>query len=209
MVEVEHFVARVEELAQIHSALESHDRFRKTAVVHGLGGMGKTQLAVAYAKLHRDDYSAVFWMNAKDEASLRQTYANAANRILYEHPTMTYLKSAVEEGDINQVVHATKRWLSQPRNSHWLVIYDNYDTPDLGGEDLNGSESDVDADECLKYYDIRPFFPDSHHGAIIITTRSARVKIGRCIPLGKLRQMIHSLEILSNASNRHSLALGM
>jgi ATP/maltotriose-dependent transcriptional regulator MalT len=61
---VDHFVGRSEELDAIHQELQ-HDGTRKTAVVHGLGGMGKTQLALAYAQRHRDEYSAVFWVNTR------------------------------------------------------------------------------------------------------------------------------------------------
>ena len=51
-----HFVAREEELAWIHQKL-CEQPGRCTVVVHGLGGMGKTQLAIAYMKRHRNDYS--------------------------------------------------------------------------------------------------------------------------------------------------------
>ena len=44
---VDYFVGRSEELDAIHRELK-HDRSRKTAVAHGLGGMGKTQLALVY-----------------------------------------------------------------------------------------------------------------------------------------------------------------
>jgi hypothetical protein len=46
---VEHFVGRSEELDKIHKDLQ-HDGSQKTVVVHGLGGMGKTQLVLAYAQ---------------------------------------------------------------------------------------------------------------------------------------------------------------
>ena len=42
-----------------------------------IGGIGKTQLTVAYAKRHKDNYSAIFWLNIKDEEdSLKQSFAN-------------------------------------------------------------------------------------------------------------------------------------
>jgi hypothetical protein len=56
---VDHFVGRSDELAAIQRELQ-HDGSRKTVVVHGLGGIGKTQLALAYAQRHEDEYSAVF-----------------------------------------------------------------------------------------------------------------------------------------------------
>jgi hypothetical protein len=72
--EIDNFVAREEELAEIHRTIRG-DGGRRTVVLHGLGGIGKTQLTIAYAKRHRDNYSAVFWLNIKDEDSLKQSFA--------------------------------------------------------------------------------------------------------------------------------------
>jgi AAA+ ATPase superfamily predicted ATPase len=74
----EHFIAREEELAEIHRTL-SGDGSSRTVVLHGLGGIGKTQLCVAYAKRHKDNYSAIFWLNTKDEDSLKQSLAKPAS----------------------------------------------------------------------------------------------------------------------------------
>ena len=65
-------MAREEELAEMHRKLNG-DGSRRIIVLHGLGGIGKTQLTVAYAKRHKDSYSAVFWLNIKDEDSLKQS----------------------------------------------------------------------------------------------------------------------------------------
>jgi hypothetical protein len=68
--ETEGFVARQEELVQIRETL-SGDSNRRTVVLHGLGKIGKTQLTVTYAKRHKADYSAIFWLNSKDKDSLK------------------------------------------------------------------------------------------------------------------------------------------
>ncbi|KAK4141202.1 uncharacterized protein C8A04DRAFT_39242 [Dichotomopilus funicola] len=209
--EVHHFVAREEELARIYKGL-GEGTGKRVAVVHGLGGMGKTQLAVAYTKRHREDYSAVFWLNARDETSLKQAFARVADRILREHPSVVYVRDAVESRDLNQAVQAVKRWLDNSKNDRWLVIYDNYDNPRLGGGGNGGPNEGRDGGmegdggaNADKGYDIRPFLPDAHHGAILITTRSSRVTVGHRIPLGKLKDLEDSLEILAHSSNRHDL----
>ena len=51
--ETEQFVER-EELTEIHRKLRG-DGSRHIVVLHGLGGIGKTQLTVAYAKRHKDN----------------------------------------------------------------------------------------------------------------------------------------------------------
>jgi hypothetical protein len=192
---VDHFVGRSDELAAIHQELQ-HDGSRKTVVVHGLGGMGKTQLALAYAQRHRDEYLAVFWINSKDVDTLKQGYAAAARRIYREHPSLVHLKTVAEGGNLDDAVEVVKRWLSHPQNSRWLVIYDNYDTPKLPGRDDAGT------------FDIRSFLPEADHGAILITTRSSQLQLGRPVAVKKLRDIEHSLEILSQTSRRDRLGLG-
>ncbi|KAN0069072.1 HET domain containing protein [Elaphomyces granulatus] len=190
--EIEHFVAREEELAEIHRTLRG-DGSRRTVVLHGLGGIGKTQLTVAYAKRHRDDYSAVFWLNIKDEASLKQSFAKAAKQILGEHPSASRLSSVDIKENFDEVIDAVKGWLSLFNNTRWLMIYDNYDNPKLLG---NTDPAAVD---------IRRFLPEPYQGSVIITTRSSEVKIGHRIQIRKLEDVRDSLRILSNASRREGL----
>ena len=60
------FVGREKELAEMHRLLYGHAT-RSAVILHGLGGMGKTQLAIAYARRHKVKYTAIFWMNANDQ----------------------------------------------------------------------------------------------------------------------------------------------
>lgn len=57
----------------------------------------------------------------------------AAERILREHASVTYLEHAVAHQDMDEIVKAVKRWLGERSNNHWLIIYDIYDYPRLGG----------------------------------------------------------------------------
>ncbi|KAF1814169.1 HET-domain-containing protein [Eremomyces bilateralis CBS 781.70] len=177
--ETEHFVAREMEFIEIHTVL-SGDGSRRIAVLHGLEGIGKTQLAVAYAKRYRDSYSAVFWLNAKDEDSLKQSFGNAARRIRQENPSAKCLSGVDLEGSVDE-------------STRLLVIFDNYDNPKLPG------------DSDIKALVIRKFLPESYQGSIIITTRSSRVIVGYRIPVRKLENAQDSLEILSKASRREGL----
>jgi hypothetical protein len=90
-------------------------------------------LTVAYAKYHKADYSAIFWLNSKDEDLLKQSFDRMAKRILKDHPSASPLSSAKEDSNIDEVVNTVKRWLDHPRNTRWLIIYDNYDNPKLRG----------------------------------------------------------------------------
>jgi hypothetical protein len=193
--DVEHFVAREAELAEIHAKLSS-DGSRRTVVLHGLGGIGKTQLSVAYAKRHKENYSAIFWLNMKDENTLKQSFARIARQISREHLSASRLSNMETDKNLDEVVDAVKAWLSLPDNTRWLMIYDNYDNPRLPGN------TDPQA------VDIRQFLPESYQGSIIITTRSSQIRIGHPIRIRKLEDIRDSLGILSNVSRRSGLVNG-
>ena len=80
------FIGRTNELQQLRDWLspKSHpDRQRVISVV-GMGGIGKTQLSLAHVRYCAEDYSSVFWVNAKNETSLRQDIANLSAVIFYK-----------------------------------------------------------------------------------------------------------------------------
>ncbi|KZL64644.1 nb-arc and tpr domain protein, partial [Colletotrichum incanum] len=148
-------------------------------------------------KRHRGDYSAMLWLNARDETSLRQSFQLAARRILREHPTVAYVQNAMVNQDLDETTQAVKRWLDEARNDRWLVVYDNYDDVRFdgrGGADqsalriaeesgaVSSKTSQTEAADS-KAYDIRRYFPETDHGAIVITTRSSTVKLGQLIRL--------------------------
>ena len=192
--ETQQFVAREDELRDIHEAL-SGDGSRRTVVLHGLGGIGKTQLAVAYAKRHKDNYSAIFWLNIKDEDSLKQSFAKVAKQILREHPLASRL-SSVDMKNLDEVIDAVKAWQGLPYNTRWLMIYDNYDNPKLA------SNKDIAALDITKY------LPEAYQGSVLVTTRSLEVEIGHLIHVTKLGDVRDSLKILSNTSRREGLTEG-
>ncbi|MCJ1281457.1 hypothetical protein MMC26_000776, partial [Xylographa opegraphella] len=190
--EAAQFVAREKELSNVHELLYGHSN-RTCVVLHGLGGIGKTQLAIEYVRRHKERYTAIFWLNANDSNSLRLSFRDVAQQILKYHPS-TSLLAGVDLNDLDQVVYAVKAWLDLQKNTRWLMIYDNYDNPKASG---NLDRSAVN---------IRQYFPQSNQGSIIITTRSSRVSQGRRVYIQKLLDIKESLEILSNMSGREDIA---
>jgi hypothetical protein len=188
-------VAREDELSKIHKTLIG-DGSRRAVVLHGLGGIGKTQLSIAYAKRHKDNYSAIFWLNIKDEDSLKQSFAKLAKQISREHPSAIPVSNLETNQNLDEVVESVKAWLSLPNNTRWLIIYDNYDTPKIS----SGTDPVT--------VDIRKYIPESYQGSIIITTRSSEVRIGQSIQIRKLSDVRDSLEILSTMSRREGLVMG-
>jgi hypothetical protein len=188
-------VAREDELSKIHKTLKG-DGSRRAVVLYGLGGIGKTQLSIAYAKRHKNDYSAIFWLNIKDEDSLKQSFAKLAKQILKEHPSAIRFSSVDTNQNLDEVVDSVKSWLSLPNNTRWLMIYNNYDNLKLSGK------TDPAA------VDIRKFLPESYQGSIIVTTRLSEVIIGYPIKIRKLGNVDDSLAILLNALRRQGLITG-
>ena len=169
---------------------------RRAVTLHGLGGIGKTQLAIAYAKAHRDDYSAILWLNIKDELSVKQSYSKIARRIHQEHPSASQLGGITDDTQLDAAVSAVKLWLGQAKNMRWLLVFDNYDNPKVPG---NTGRSVVD---------IQQFLPEAHHGSVVVTTRSSKVNVGRRLQVGKIKDVHDSLQILSNASRRRGVMDG-
>jgi hypothetical protein len=190
------FVAREQELAEMHQLLHSYTT-RSTVVLHGLGGIGKTQLTIAYAKRHKVKYTAIFWVNANDQNSLKLSFVHIAQQILRSQPSANVLASVDLEGNLEYVVDAVNAWLGIAKNRRWLMVYDNYDNPKIP------NNPDREA------VDIRGYLPRCDHGSIIITTRSSQVTVGTRIQVQKLLNVQEGVEILSNTSGRKGIMNGM
>lgn len=55
---------------QLHDTLVERSHTAKILVVYGLGGAGKSQLVLNYVRTYREDYSAIFWIEAGQKESL-------------------------------------------------------------------------------------------------------------------------------------------
>ena len=146
---------------------------------------------------HLDNYSAIFWLNIKDEVSVKQSYRVIADQILKYHPSTSYLGAITPDSQLDEVVVAAKRWLEHSKNTRWLMVFDNYDNPKLPNN----------ADPYA--VDIQSFLPEAYHGSIIVTTRSSQVTIGRRIEVRKLENIRDCLQILCDASRRDALDGGL
>ena len=90
--------------------------------VHGMGGVGKTAIAVEYAHRFRSEYDLVWWIPSDQLPSVRASLAALAAKLRLELPAATGI-----EGAIAAVVEALR--LGDPY-SRWLLIFDNADQPE-------------------------------------------------------------------------------
>ena len=131
--EAAQFVARENELAEMRRLLHGH-KSRSVVVLHGLGGIGKTQLAIEYTTRHKEKYTAVFWLNANNEDSLKSSFRDIAQHILEQQkgkPSTSILASVDLNGNLDQVVTAVKTWLSLQRNTRWVSFMEKEEPPSL------------------------------------------------------------------------------
>ena len=111
-----YFTGREEILEALHAELDSDlaVALTQSSALHGLGGVGKTQIALEYAYRHALEYSAVFWIGAETEEQIISSLLHIAE---------TLHLSGQDDKDQQRVIAAVQSWLSA--HSRWLLIWDN------------------------------------------------------------------------------------
>jgi hypothetical protein len=164
-------------MAKLEQALlpgRKSDSRQSIHVLHGLGGIGKTQLAVEFARRHYRRFSVVLWLDGRSEDSLKRSIASCAGRIPQgQIPEASRVYATDSGADVDAVVKDVIGWLARPDNSAWLLIFDNVD------REYNKNNADT--------YDVRRYFSVADYGYVLITTRLARLKqLGESQELGKV-----------------------
>ena len=113
------FTGRDEYLSKLESELKSGSYTALTQAIRGMGGIGKTQIALEYAYRYSTNYQAIWWIRAEDERTLAADYAAFA------------IKANLPEKDAPEeqvVINAVQDWLEH--NQNWLLIFDNAERPE-------------------------------------------------------------------------------
>jgi hypothetical protein len=110
------FAGRDEDLADLHTALLGAKG--APVALHGLGGIGKTRLAIEYAWSREAVYSALLFVSASDSAALNAGLAALTAFEVFDLPEK-------EARDDATKITAALRWLES--NPTWLMILDNVD----------------------------------------------------------------------------------
>jgi tetratricopeptide (TPR) repeat protein len=106
------FTGREEVLHHIYEVLS----LGHIAALSGLGGIGKTQIALEYAYRHRDEYQAVLWVRANTFEELIADFVGIAE-------LLNLPERNAQAQDI--IMKAVIQWFAEHTN--WLFIFDNAD----------------------------------------------------------------------------------
>jgi hypothetical protein len=141
------FVGREDCLERLkRSVLDPIDSSTRIIVIRGMGGQGKTQIALEFCHrgLKESLFSACVWVDATSESTARKSL-----EAIFELIRPKEFEAQNSDARIRFVLTT----LSGLKSS-WLMVFDNYDDP-------------------FAFADVQDFFPESAHGAMLFTTRHA------------------------------------
>jgi tetratricopeptide (TPR) repeat protein len=143
---VSHFFGRKDIINKIDKAL-SVGPGPHIAVLRGLGGQGKSQLAMEYCHRKKDSSSPdIFWIDASSESSVISTFVSISGLI----STVT---DQLHNNDA-RIAFVNRKFASWP--TELLLVFDNYDNPH-------------------EFPNIQDYFPSNKIVSILVTGRHADI----------------------------------
>jgi tetratricopeptide (TPR) repeat protein len=173
------FVGRQKDLDRVHAQLTETSRLAITAL-KGMGGIGKTELALQYAYTHLDAETypgGICWLLAKDQNIGTEIVNFARTRLNVTPPDGLDLAA--------QVAYVWNQW---PTSGDVLVIID-----DVAGQNENEA-----------YAAIKPYLPTDSRFRVLLTTR---LQLGASIPTVSIDVLseVESLKLLESLIGQERL----
>ncbi|KAI9923967.1 hypothetical protein MW887_007425 [Aspergillus wentii] len=159
------FTGRGTELQYLESKMFTQNGAKKLAIA-GLGGVGKTQIALelAYRVQEKHPECLIFWISSISETRVQQSYVNISRLLGMQDVKPTEAKERVRSR------------LSQEDAGQWLMIFDNADDKDMW------ISSDPSA--------LKNYLPRGRQGCILLTTRNQQLAVSLAGPnLVKMQEM--------------------
>jgi hypothetical protein len=144
---VSHFIGRDIYIGQITSIFDRGDTNPAIVVLLGVGGQGKTQIALEFCRRSSSKYRAIFWINASAEDCVVRGFERIA-KLCMPHVHLCF----DSQDGIESVKNTLREWPVP-----WLLVFDNYDAP-------------------RSFPNLSSFFPIGccrNQNAILITSRQA------------------------------------
>ncbi|KAI0437244.1 TPR-like protein [Xylaria telfairii] len=156
-----HFVGREQELSTLRQWSFSEE-ISPNMAIYGLGGVGKTQIALEFAYCTRDERPAcsIFWVPATDYETFTQAYRQIGDAL-----NIPGINAA--GADIMQLVKDAL--MDDNREIPWLMIIDNAD--DINMIFRQSMDEEIVAPALSEY------IPFSSKGSVLLTTRNRKVAI--------------------------------
>ncbi|KAK7442578.1 hypothetical protein Landi51_09484 [Colletotrichum acutatum] len=106
-----------------HGPEDDIEDARSRVCLYGLGGIGKTQIAIAYTYWLRKTHPeiSVFWVHASDSDRFRQAYSDIAEE---------YNIAGRSDRNID-VLTLVKSWFQRQKAGPWFLVLDNADNTEL------------------------------------------------------------------------------
>ncbi|MGX1560033.1 FxSxx-COOH system tetratricopeptide repeat protein [Streptomyces sp. NPDC055506] len=170
------FVGRQALLSAVEEQLGAQD----TAAVlphalHGLGGVGKSQLALEYIYTHQHDYKVICWIPAERESLILAALAQLAAQLGVAPTGQDSLGAPAANTAVPAVLEALR---SGAPYDNWLLVFDNAE--------------DVEA--------VRQYFPTNGPGKVIVTSRNrAWERVATPLPVNVFERQ-ESVELLQKRS---------
>ncbi|MFF9170993.1 MULTISPECIES: FxSxx-COOH system tetratricopeptide repeat protein [unclassified Streptomyces] len=170
------FVGRQALLRAVEEQLGAQDT---TAVLpnalHGLGGVGKSQLALEYIYTHQHDYKVICWIPAERESLILAALANLASQLGVAPIGQDSAAAPAANTAVPAVLEALRTGAPY---DNWLLVFDN-------AEDIEK---------------VRSYFPANGPGKVIVTSRNRGwERVATSLPVNVFERA-ESVELLQKRS---------
>ncbi|KAM3528894.1 hypothetical protein NHJ13051_002168 [Beauveria bassiana] len=148
------FFGRQNEILDIKASLRMPSAQRAGAVLCGISGSGKTQLALEFVTREKNKFSVILWIDAGSQSSVEESTISCVSRMRQTIPEFRHEESS-------SPLSSVLEWLRTTPDTNWLVVIDR-------------------ADDFIANKKLLAYFKAMQHGAICVisTHRSVAKFVG-------------------------------
>jgi NB-ARC domain len=129
---IPYFIGRKDILEMLQETFRSSSRDnskRVVVVLLGMGGQGKTQIALEYCGLARDNYDYILWADAYDQSSLERSFDRFASNLGGFSTGKRSRTLTTNSSDFNDPASSLRVIENSLRDRRSLLVLDNLDDP--------------------------------------------------------------------------------